>query len=93
MNDVTISLKRPIEAHGQKVNQIVLKEPTGKEIITCGYPFAISDGGAVPVAAVVAKYISQCGGIPPHSVQQLCPADFQACVAAVLGFFGDPAAG
>jgi len=39
------------------------------------------------LAHVVAKYISQLGGIPPSSVDDMSPSDLNAAGWMVAGFF------
>lgn len=88
----TIHLTKPITAHGAEVSELTLKEPTTDDIIACGYPLMIADGAVLPQAGPVAKYIARLGGVPPSSVKQLSPADFNACMTAIVGFFGDSSA-
>jgi len=85
----TVALKKPITAHGEDVTVLTFKEPTGQEIIECGYPMRIADGGVIPETGSIAKYISKLASVPPSSVRQLGPDDFNACMSAVLGFFGE----
>lgn len=87
-DSVTITLKKPLRAHGKDVEEITLREPTGEDITVCGYPLIISEGAAQPVAGAISKYIARLGGLPPSSVKPMSADDYNACMGAILGFFG-----
>lgn len=84
-----VDLTKPITAHGEEVSALELREPTGGDIVDCGYPFSIGNGEAQPNAAVVGRLISRLAAIPPSSVAALSARDFNACLGVVLGFFGE----
>lgn len=86
-------LHKPIQAHGEEVTEIELREPTGQEILDIGFPYLIvigdDDVQAMQIQArTVGKYISKLAKIPPTSVGQLCGADLSALMGVVLSFFG-----
>ncbi len=90
MSDNTVTLKKPIQAHGEEVTKLTFREPTGDDIMACGYPLQMSgDGTFVPLAGAIGKYISRLGGIPASSVKALSAPDFQACMMTVIPFFTD----
>lgn len=89
MDKVKVALSKPIQAHGEQVSELSFDEPTGGDIMSCGYPLQIGDGTATPIASVVAKYIVRLGKVPPSAVSQMSAGDFQKCVAAILPFFGE----
>ena len=90
----TVSLSKPIKAHGDDVSEITLREPTTKDVIEIGLPTLIipgDDGQSTGVEIrqkVVARYISRLAAIPMGSVEALSLSDFSLCTAAVMGFFG-----
>jgi len=87
-----VTLKKPVQAHGDEVKTLTFREPTGEDIIACGYPLQMSgDGGGsfTPLPGVIAKYIARLAGIPPSSVKALCASDFQACMMEIIPFFAD----
>ena len=87
-----ITLKKPIQAHGEQVATLTFREPTCDDIMTCGYPLQMGgDGTFTPIAGAIAKYISRLANVPPNSVKHLSAPDFQACLTAILPFFGDTA--
>jgi Phage tail assembly chaperone proteins, E, or 41 or 14 len=92
----TVQLTKPIQAHGAEVSEIEMREPNGGDIAACGYPFRFitgDDGGmqVLPEAKAIAAMISRLGNIPLGSVGQLSLGDWQACMSAVLSFFGEQA--
>lgn len=86
-------LIKPIQAHGEEVTEITLREPTGQEILDIGFPYLIvigeDDSQAMQIQSkTVGRYISKLAGIPPGSVGQMCGADLSALMGEVLSFFG-----
>lgn len=91
-----ITLSRPIEAHGETLAELELREPTGEDIMECGMPFEFVDGKKGTRRHIdtrsMGAYISALASIPPSSVAKLHPSDFIALSGAVVGFFQQPAA-
>ena len=87
---VTVTLSTPIEAHGETLSALTLREPIGKDIRTLGMPYRISteDGSIIVDTGVVARYVSGLGGIPLSAVDKMPPGDWAGGMSAVLGFFG-----
>lgn len=87
---LTLPLARPVEAHGETVAALTLREPTGKDLRQCGLPYRISmeTGEATIDAPAMAKMIAALAAVPPSTVDRLSAEDWQAAMAAVLGFFG-----
>lgn len=89
----TVTLRRPVKAHGDEVGELTLREPTTKDIMEIGLPTLLvpsGDGQAVGVEIrqkVVGRFISRLAQIPMSSVESLHPADFSRCSAVVMGFF------
>lgn len=92
MEPIVITLSRPVEAHGEAIKTLSLREPNAGDIKVCGYPLQISDGAAIPVAGAICKYIARLANVPPSTVDKLTPADFNACLTAIVDFFGTPEA-
>ncbi len=84
-----VVLRKSIQAHGEEVRELTFREPEGADIIACGYPLQMGNGTATPDAGAVAKYISRLAGIPAGAVGKLAAADFNACMQAIIPFFGD----
>lgn len=93
MEPIIITLSRPVDAHGESINQLSLREPNAGDIKVCGYPLQIGEGAAIPVAGAICKYIARLANVPPSTVDRLTPADFNACLTAIVDFFGTPESG
>ena len=94
---VTITLSRPVQAHGEEITKLEIREPLGVDIRLCGLPFSLAPGtaggdGEVQIReAAITKYISRLAKVPPTTVDQLAPNDWMTAMGAVLGFFDDAA--
>lgn len=90
----TVTLSKPITAHGEEVSELVLRTPVTKEVIEIGQPMLIifgDDGKSTGIEIrqrVVAKWISKLAAIPMSSVEALSLNDYSRCTAVVMGFFG-----
>lgn len=91
MESVTIKLRRPITAYKETLTELTLREPTGKDIRTCGLPYGGKSRAVEFNAEAVAQLIAVCAGIPTSSVDKLCAADFNDAMMAIVSFFGDAA--
>jgi hypothetical protein len=81
---IDIPLKRPITAHGKEITVLTLTEPGTEDLIAVGSPIlvipsATGDAGMEVRPKVVAAYITRLAKIPPSSVKELHPADFNKC--------------
>ena len=89
MEPTRIPLLRPVEAHGETLRELALREPTGKDMRLMGLPFTITAAGQVqPDGAAIHRAIVLLAGIPPSTVDRLSAPDFMAATGAVLDFFG-----
>lgn len=96
----TLKLKKPIEAHGQILEELTFREGTTQDIISCGYPVTFyiceddPDSNEIKVNQhVLAKLIIALAGIPKSSMLDMDPQDFIAAGQIVMGFFGQTVAG
>jgi hypothetical protein len=91
MSKTVIELTTPIEAHGETLKTLELRELTTEDIMRCGFPFAPNANGEdVEIkASVAAKYIVRLAGIPESSVKSLSPLDFIKVCGEILSFFGE----
>lgn len=89
MANVTVTLRQPIEAHGETIRELELREPTGADFLACGgMPFEFGEHSTVN-AKVTAAYISRLGRVPPRTVDRMSPRDIMACWTAMMPFFVD----
>jgi hypothetical protein len=88
-----VRLSKPIEAHGNTLSELKLREPTGRDLRTCGVPYRLGADESMQIeASVMHRMIAQLAQVPPSAVDQLSASDWQEAATVVLGFFG-PATG
>lgn len=83
--ETRITLKHPIEAHGEKVTELTLKEPTlgvldDIEVVVNG------SGGARLNLGDLHKLVAGMAGIPPSAAKQIRVSDLGPIGAAVMDF-------
>lgn len=85
----TFPLAKPIQAHGEEVTELKLREPTGEDVEDCkGLPYFLEDGETILINTKTAmKYVSRCAEIPMGSVRQILPGDLNNLFWWVAGFF------
>lgn len=86
-------LSSSIQAHGEEITELDLREPTAEDVIALGYPYLIiisdDDGQAMEIRPkVIARYVAKLAGIPPSAINKVTPGDFSRLTGAVMGFFG-----
>ena len=64
-----ISLSKPIQAHGNEVKKLELREPNGGDVAAAGFPFRFVSAddqtmSVLPEAAAITSLISRLGDIP-----------------------------
>ena len=70
-----LKLSKPISAHGETVSELSFRDPVARDL----KEFRIGDatvGNWLPLIAALA-------GIPPSSVESMCPADVLAAIDVV----------
>lgn len=83
-----LTLTTPVMAHGEEITFIELAEPTGKDVRETGYPYQLNpDASVTLLSAVVCRYLSRLGNIPPGAVDSLSPADMNTAGWMVASFF------
>lgn len=87
-NPQTVTLKKPIKAHGEDVSVLTFRELTAADYARHGFPLTLVGDGSkqINVPAVVGL-ISSSAGVPPSSVEQMTGADFTECLGVVMSFF------
>lgn len=88
---ITVTLSKPVEAHGETVKKLAFREATGGDIAAHGYPFTIAaDGALQPNAGVLTALMAALADVPPSTIKALTAGDWNACMGAVLpGFLGE----
>ena len=84
-----IKLSAPIEAHGETLDELDLREPTPADVRAIkSLPYALDRDENVHVRPdVVAQYISRLASIPNSSVDKIDLVDFNSICWTVAGFF------
>lgn len=82
-------LAKAIQAHGEQVEELTLREPTGEDIEACkGLPYYVGEGEAIMInSATAMKYVSRCADIPMSSVREIGPGDLNNLFWWITGFF------
>lgn len=84
-------LSKPIEADGETVSILTIREPSTEDIIECGNPVSFDPMKSPPTITPddvrMAKMIARLAGIPPSSLKKMAPKDFLALQWVVVPFF------
>ncbi len=93
MSEITIKLSAAIQAHGQEVTELTLREPTGDDVIEIGFPYLVlirdgEDHGVEVLPKAIYGYISKLSGIPLSSAKQISLRDVNHLQGLIMGFFG-----
>lgn len=87
-HSVKLELARPISSAGETLHSLELKEPCAKDIAESGFPYTAKETGEVSIDAKACRLLlAKIAAIPPSSVDQLSPADFQEACILIVGFF------
>lgn len=95
---IKIDLEKPVSSEGIEIKILELREPTGEDVVACGYPFRVYIGSDTDPdkkeqearidIAVVASLAARLAGVPKSTVKRLSISDFNSVTGAVLSFFG-----
>lgn len=92
-----LKLTKPIEAHGEMVEELEFKEPNAGDIAKCGIPMAIYTTPDDPdiekmdiKPMAILGYIVRLTGIPKSSAMTMCARDYVEAQMIIIGFFGEP---
>jgi saccharopine dehydrogenase-like NADP-dependent oxidoreductase len=88
---VMVPLSSPVEAHGETLHALAIRQPTGKDLRVMGLPFTLStDGQMVQIdGKAMHRAIAMLADVPPSTVDRLHARDFLAASGVVAGFFGE----
>lgn len=86
---IEIELSKPVEAHGEQISKLTLRDPVAGDVMECGYPVkSDGKGGGGMDAEVIGKLVVKLANVPPSTVKSLSISDFNKCIEVVMGFFG-----
>jgi len=85
-------LRKPIQAHGETMKELRLREPTARDITKAGFPLTMTQTGVTGLQMVfeeqkMALMMSELAVIPPSSVAQLDPRDWSTVATWLASFF------
>ena len=92
---VTVALSGPIEAHGEEITALAIREPGTEDFIAHGFPFKIDlESGEMRIdAKVCGKMLPALTNVPPSSIKALKPGDFLQCCFHIVAFSEPPESG
>ena len=89
----TITLVKPIQAHGNEVTELELREPNTGDIAACGSPFSLTlpteEGGGVtimPNPPALVALIARLTNIPLSSVRSMSIVDSGVIMGHLVNF-------
>ena len=89
-------LSKPIQAHGEPLDVLRWREPTGGDIERAGNPVYLDFSGEKPSITFnekkMAAMISLLAQVPPSTVRQLTAKDWNAVAWKLFRFFTPPGA-
>jgi hypothetical protein len=84
----TLKLSKSIQAHGETLTFLELREPTYEDIAKCGNPISYGQSGDMKIDHTAAlAYLPVLGQIPLSSVKMMSPPDLLAAQMLVVSFF------
>ena len=90
-DQLAIRLARPVDAHGETVTVLRLREPTANAAWECGLPLTFSAGGeAVINMQVMMRLASRLAAVPLSSVKAMSMPDIMTVVERLTPFFAPP---
>lgn len=89
MSTTAFKLRKPVDAHGEAMDELKLREPTPADArVIKALPYWVAPDESVQInATACAQYIVKCAGIPMGAVDQLDLGDFNKLCWVIVGFF------
>jgi hypothetical protein len=88
---VKVKLRKPIQAHGEQVTELMFREPTAADIERCGNPvnidFSSGDGKVMFDAKSMSAMMSTLAAVPPSSIKQMNTRDWNTAAWNLASFF------
>lgn len=86
-------LSKPIMSGDEEITMLDLRELTGDDIISIGYPYLIvigdDDSQAMELRPkIIARYVSKLAAVPPSLIGKMSPSDISKITGVVMNFFG-----
>lgn len=83
-------LSNKIKAHGEEIEELVFRDPTGKDIINYGSPIRLD---LTVDEQAMRAHIVALANVPPSTVDQMTARDYQTLKFALAGRFFVPVLG
>jgi hypothetical protein len=89
---LVVKLRKPIQANGETVSELKFREPTAGDIERCGNPVNIDfQSSDTPKMSFDAKsmtaMMSTLAAVPPSSIRQMHPRDWNSAAWNLASFF------
>jgi hypothetical protein len=88
---LTIALSKPIRAYDKELHELVLREPTGEDMITIGNPVLLNMFVDPPVItydmAKVAAMLAKLSNVPSSSIATMDTNDLAGACFVIAPFF------
>lgn len=84
MDPVKVTLKRPIEAHGETIKELTLDEPDCGGLD--GVEITVTEGGVKLNLGDMHKVIASMADIPPSSARKIKVSDLAKIIPVVMDF-------
>lgn len=86
----TFKLTKPIMILGKEVSELNIKEPTGKDVRECGFPFETSTQNKKSRMSfdseVMGLYIERLCDVPAGSIDRMSTSDFMDLGLMIVNF-------
>lgn len=91
-NEIVVTLRKSIQAHGDEVKELRFREPTAGDIEKCGNPVNLEfNEDGKPKMSFEAKsmsaMMSALAAVPPSSIRSMHPRDWENAAWNLASFF------
>jgi len=88
---ISFPLRKEVDAHGEKINKLTFREPSGADIERYGNPLIIDMSTEVPTVTFderkMAAMLSALATVPLSTIRALSPRDWTTCAWGIAPFF------
>jgi hypothetical protein len=89
--DIVVELTSSVQAHGETINKLIFRRPTGGDLMALGdgWPININyqTGTITPNAPVMGMMMAQLASVPPSTIKNLSSDDWATCAWQLMRFF------
>jgi hypothetical protein len=93
MSELTVTLEKQVEAHGETIKDLKFREPTGADIEECGIPVNFRynmDKQSIEFdvdGKAMTQMMSRLASVPTSTIRMLTASDWVSCSFALQRFF------